>query len=102
MLARQAYTGCTDAANPAGESGRPLCYVKAQVPRLVSLSCCRFVDNSGSLLEIVWSVQLLEAGGASAAWGYCGALGACAFGAMARGVVSTMFCSARPWFFKHL
>ena len=28
---RRAYTGCTDAANPVGESGRPWCYVEPQV-----------------------------------------------------------------------
>ena len=28
---RKAYTGCTDAPNPAGESGRPWCYVEPQV-----------------------------------------------------------------------
>jgi hypothetical protein len=27
---RKSYTGCTDAPNPAGESGRPWCYVEAQ------------------------------------------------------------------------
>lgn len=28
---RKAYTGCTDSPNPAGESGRPWCYVEPQV-----------------------------------------------------------------------
>merc|ERR1712050_480182 len=28
---RKAYTGCTDAPNPEGESGRPWCYVEAQL-----------------------------------------------------------------------
>ena len=28
---RKSYTGCTDAPNPSGESGRPWCYVEAQV-----------------------------------------------------------------------
>ena len=28
---RNAYTDCTDAPNPAGESGRPWCYVEAQL-----------------------------------------------------------------------
>merc|ERR1712187_610137 len=28
---RTAYTGCTDAPNPVGESGRPWCYVEAQL-----------------------------------------------------------------------
>lgn len=28
---RKVYTGCTEAADPLGESGRPWCYVEAQV-----------------------------------------------------------------------
>merc|ERR1712176_608667 len=28
---RKAYTGCTDATNPVGESGRPWCYVEPQL-----------------------------------------------------------------------
>merc|ERR1719282_903688 len=28
---RQAYTGCTDAPNPEGVSGRPWCYVEPQL-----------------------------------------------------------------------
>ena len=28
---RKAYTGCTEAPNPNGESGRPWCYVEPQV-----------------------------------------------------------------------
>lgn len=28
---RKAYTDCTDAPNPVGESGRPWCYVEAQL-----------------------------------------------------------------------
>ena len=28
---RKAYTGCTEAPNPSGESGQPWCYVEAQV-----------------------------------------------------------------------
>jgi len=28
---RKTYTSCTDSPNPAGESGRPWCYVEAQV-----------------------------------------------------------------------
>ena len=34
---RKSYTGCTDAPNPAGESGRPWCYVEAQVCLLLHL-----------------------------------------------------------------
>merc|ERR1712146_822961 len=41
---RQAYTGCTETTNPAGESGRPWCYAEA---------------------------QLVEAGSAMPPWGYC-------------------------------
>ena len=29
---RQAFTGCADVPNPDGVSGRPWCYVEAQVP----------------------------------------------------------------------
>ena len=66
VLTRQAYTSCTEAANPAGESGRPWCYVEAQ-----ALDC--------SLLRIIslrcrsWLLQLLESGGVGTAWNYCGA-----------------------------
>ena len=35
---RKAYTGCTDATNPAGESGRPWCYVEPQVEVLFFVS----------------------------------------------------------------
>ena len=31
---RKSYTGCTDAPNPSGESGRPWCYVEAQAGTL--------------------------------------------------------------------
>merc|ERR1712093_199653 len=41
---RKSYTGCTDAPNPAGESGRSWCYVEA---------------------------QLLDASAAEAAWNLC-------------------------------
>merc|ERR1719440_1780574 len=41
---RRSYTGCTDAPNPAGESGRAWCYVEA---------------------------QLLDTNAAEAAWNYC-------------------------------
>ena len=44
MQNRKSYTGCTDAPNPAGESGRSWCYVEA---------------------------QLLSADAAEAAWNYC-------------------------------
>jgi len=37
---RKSYTGCTDAPNPAGESGRPWCYVEAQL--------------LGSSVEVAW------------------------------------------------
>ena len=36
---RKSYTGCTDAPNPAGESGRSWCYVEAQV------GACVFPDR---------------------------------------------------------
>ena len=38
---RKSYTGCTDAPNPAGESGRFWCYVEAQVSVSVPPSCLR-------------------------------------------------------------
>lgn len=41
---RKTYTSCTDSPNPAGESGRPWCYVEA---------------------------QLLETNAAGAAWNFC-------------------------------
>merc|ERR1711862_224035 len=43
---RRTYTGCTDAPNPDGESGRPWCYVEA---------------------------QLLDSDAGAAAWNYCAA-----------------------------
>lgn len=38
---RKSYTGCTDAPNPAGESGRSWCYVEAQVSVSIPPSCFR-------------------------------------------------------------
>jgi hypothetical protein len=38
---RKSYTGCTDAPNPAGESGRSWCYVEAQVSVSVPPRCFR-------------------------------------------------------------
>lgn len=35
---RKAYTECTDATNPVGESGRPWCYVEPQVGVLFFVS----------------------------------------------------------------
>ena len=61
---RKSYTGCTDAPNPVGESGRPWCYVEAQVPAMhYSHVCC-------VLLRAV-SGKLLDASATEAAWNYC-------------------------------
>ena len=57
---RKAYTGCTDAANPSGESGRPWCYVEPQV------GICLFFDMA-SMTNVS---QLLD--GSSPSWNYCG------------------------------
>ena len=65
---RKSYTGCTDAANPAGESGRPWGYVEAQVAVrgshlgvTVAMRALRFV------------VQLLGADAKESAWNFCAA-----------------------------
>ena len=60
---RKSYTGCTDAPNPAGESGRPWCYVEAQVCVCVFLDCLS--------AWILFLVELLSADAAEAAWNYC-------------------------------
>lgn len=59
---RKAYTGCTDAANPSGESGRPWCYVEPQVEICV-FSCMALLTKF---------LQLLD--GSSPPWNYCGCL----------------------------
>ena len=61
---RQAYTGCTNAADPAGESGRQWCYVEAQA---------RHDTRMATLL--LWSPHLLQLQDSNAvlpAWNYCG------------------------------
>ena len=57
---RKAYTGCTDAANPSGESGRPWCYVEPQV------RICVF----SYMAKPMKFLQLLD--GSSSPWNYCG------------------------------
>ena len=42
---RKTYTGCTTAPNPAGESGRPWCYVEAQV-RHTSPAAARYAPTA--------------------------------------------------------
>lgn len=59
---RKAYTGCTEAPNPSGESGRPWCYVEPQVGAL---------DFFRSLRLLAFLRQLL---GDASAWNYCGSL----------------------------
>ena len=54
---RKAYTGCTDATNPVGESGRPWCYVEPQVG--VSFVRCEFAGD-GFLLALGWLVASVE------------------------------------------
>ena len=60
---RKSYTGCTDAPNPVGESGRPWCYVEAQVCALMALECVVVLvfclwqafgsEHHGSCLELL-------------------------------------------------
>ena len=45
---RKSYTGCTDAPNPSGESGRPWCYVEAQVSRHKLLHLCPHPTTCGA------------------------------------------------------
>merc|ERR1712188_135506 len=49
---RKSYTGCTDAPNPSGESGRSWCYVEAQLLEATSAEsawnfCAPVVDYNG-------------------------------------------------------
>lgn len=57
---RKAYTGCTDAANPVGESGRSWCYVEPQVGMFLYFDLFLGADL----------LQLLD--GRSLPWNYCG------------------------------
>ena len=73
-VARQAYTGCTETANPSGESGRPWCYVEAQV-----FLFCAAIERVVVVVALVKFVsvdisQLVEAGLAKPPWSYCGAV----------------------------
>lgn len=67
VQARKAYTGCTDAPDPSGMSGRPWCYVEPQVDYFAVANCLHACDKC--------NVELLNAG---AAWNYCGARCECA------------------------
>ena len=58
---RKSYTGCTDAPNPSGESGRSWCYVEAQVISIAALA---------SILHLR-CMKLLEATSAESAWNFC-------------------------------
>ena len=60
---RKSYTGCTDAPNPNGESGRPWCYVEAQVSRNITFNlaaCARECDAVARIqrgrrcVELLW------------------------------------------------
>ena len=60
---RKSYTGCTDAPTPTGKSGRPWCYVEAQVGCDLILSTC--------WLLVLFCDKLLDANVADAAWDFC-------------------------------
>lgn len=62
VQARKAYTGCTDAPDPSGMSGRPWCYVEPQVGDRFSGDCFR--------VRYARFVELVKTGDA---WNYCGA-----------------------------
>lgn len=62
---RKSYTGCTDAPNPSGESGRSWCYVEAQVSVGLNLGV-----GLWSCLHLC-RVKLLEASASEAAWNFC-------------------------------
>ena len=61
---RKAYTDCTAVANPAGESGRPWCYVKAQVRRRVSVYFC---------VDPMCALRWRQPSKGISAWNHCGA-----------------------------
>ena len=48
---RKTYTGCTDAPNPTGESGRAWCYVEAKVCTYIFHHQKRFHDLLHSYLQ---------------------------------------------------
>ena len=64
---RKSYTGCTDAPNPTGESGRAWCYVEAQV-------CSRLLYDqfARSFHDLCSFCKLLDSDAGEAAWNYCG------------------------------
>ena len=47
---RKSYTGCTDAPNPSGESGRPWCYVEAQEHQILFFDLVRVRYSSCYML----------------------------------------------------
>ena len=67
VQSRKAYTGCTDAANPIGESGRPWCYVEPQVALLEALSMSvleplrsfSMVDRLPGIIVVAYNQMLL-------------------------------------------
>ena len=63
---RKSYTGCTDAANPAGESGRPWCYVEAQV-RVAATT----LHQPSCDVRALCCIQLLGADAKESAWNFC-------------------------------
>lgn len=64
---RKAYTDCTDAPNPAGESGRPWCYVESQLLGAdAAWNYCAAVvnyDGARSRAKASFATQIEEARG---------------------------------------
>ena len=71
---RKSYTGCTDAPNPAGESGRSWCYVEAQVSNSSLSLAHRKPVPPALLFHVLFRhfVEVLNPDSATeAAWDYC-------------------------------
>ena len=60
---RRSYTGCTDAPNPSGGSGRAWCYVEAQACSAAWVSVCMAFHD--------WFRELLGSEPVAAAWDFC-------------------------------
>ena len=57
---RKSYTGCTDAPNPNGESGRPWCYVEAQVPRNITFNLAVCARACHAVAGVQWGRRCVE------------------------------------------
>ena len=57
---RKSYTGCTDAPNPNGESGRAWCYVEAQVSRNITFNLAVCARESDAVARIQWGRRGVE------------------------------------------